>query len=77
MHTDKTPVPITHDNPQYLKGLGEPMPFHSHSEFMAATKVYQEMLCKYDYYFSTMSDSDKAEMVHLEKRINNHEKQSK
>jgi len=72
MHTDKTPVPITHDNPQYLKGLGEPMPFHSHSEYMAAKRVSSEIAER--HIWGTVSDSDAAELDHLGKRIRNYEK---
>lgn len=74
-HTDKTPVPNQSDSPQYLKGFGEPMPFCSHSEYVAAKKLYSSMT--YYHRVDVISNSDEAERLHLEKRINNHEKQSR
>jgi len=74
MHEDKTPTPLTHDDPQYLKGLGTPMPLHSHSEYMAARKVADEIIRRW-YVGREPSASDQAELEHLQVRISNYEKQ--
>lgn len=73
MHTDKTPVPKQSDSPQYLKGLGKPMPFCSHSEYVAAVSTYKEMTFKHDCFHDRISESDKAELFHLVERIKLHE----
>lgn len=57
------------DDPQYLKGYGEPMPFASHNEYWQAKKMVERL-----YDIDKISESDHAELMHLQKRIFNHEK---
>lgn len=65
----------TTDDPQYLKGFGEPMPFVSHNEYWQAKKTAEQINARWEFYM--LSESDAAELEHLEKRILNHEKRNR